>query len=109
MAHTFYHNTNINYCSTIFIFNTYCLENEIAYKKFKDWGLMMSPVPVTMEGPVYKRETILLGNSIRKQIGPNMDWGMDVSKNTMFVSVRTKKYDKRKFSSHMCSFTQLFF
>jgi len=48
---------------------------------------MMRPVPVKMEGPVYKRETILLGNNIRKQVGMNMDWGMDVAKNAMFVAV----------------------
>ncbi|XP_022171132.1 piwi-like protein Ago3 [Myzus persicae] len=61
--------------------------HEGASKKLKDWGLMMRPVPVKMEGPVYKRETILLGNSIRKQVGMNMDWGMDVAKNAMFVAV----------------------
>ncbi|XP_015367176.1 PREDICTED: protein argonaute-3-like [Diuraphis noxia] len=61
--------------------------HEVASKKFRDWGLMMRPVPVKMEGPVYKRETILLGNNIRKQVGMNMDWGMDVAKNAMFVAV----------------------
>jgi len=48
---------------------------------------MMRPIPVKMEGPVYKRETILLGSNIRKQVGVNMDWGMDVAKNAMFVAV----------------------
>lgn len=40
-----------------------------------------------MEGPVYKREHIKLGNSITKQVGVNMDWGFDVAKNAMFRSV----------------------
>lgn len=48
---------------------------------------MIRPVPVKMEGPVYNRENILLGNNIRKQVGMNMDWGMDVAKNAMFVAV----------------------
>jgi len=53
---------------------------------------MMRPIPVRMEGPVYKKETILLGNNIRKQVGMNMDWGMDVAKNAMFVAVSIYKY-----------------
>ncbi|XP_026821095.1 piwi-like protein Ago3 isoform X2 [Rhopalosiphum maidis] len=61
--------------------------HEVASKKFNDWGLMMRPIPVKMEGPVYKKETILLGNNIRKPVGMNMDWGMDVAKNAMFVAV----------------------
>lgn len=61
--------------------------HEVASKKLNDWGLMMRPIPVKMEGPVYKKETILLGNNIRKQVGMNMDWGMDVAKNAMFVAV----------------------
>lgn len=40
-----------------------------------------------LEGPVYKRETILLGNNLRKQVGINMDWGIDVAKSAMFVAV----------------------
>jgi len=36
---------------------------------------------------VYKQETILLGNGIRKQVGINMDWGIDVARNAMFVAV----------------------
>lgn len=59
----------------------------MASKKFKDWGLVVHPIPVRLEGPVYKRETILLGNSIRKQVGINMDWGIDVAKNAMFTAV----------------------
>lgn len=47
----------------------------------------MRPVPVKLEGPVYKRETILLGNNQRRQVGVNMDWGMDVAKNAMFSAV----------------------
>ncbi|KAL4105103.1 hypothetical protein QTP88_020376 [Uroleucon formosanum] len=61
--------------------------HEGASKKLKDWGLMMRPIPVKLEGPVYNRETILLGSNIRKQVGINMDWGMDVAKNAMFVAV----------------------
>ncbi|XP_025198064.1 piwi-like protein Ago3 [Melanaphis sacchari] len=61
--------------------------DEGASKKFKDWGLVMRPIPAVMEGPVYKKETILLGNNIRKQVGMNMDWGMDVAKNAMFTAV----------------------
>lgn len=64
-----------------------CIAHEVASKKLKDWGLMMRPIPVKLEGPVYKRETILLGSNIRKQVGINMDWGMDVAKNAMFVAV----------------------
>jgi len=45
------------------------------------------PIPVKLEGPVYKRETILMGNSLRKQVANNMDWGMEVAKNAMFVAV----------------------
>lgn len=52
----------------------------------------MRPVPVKLEGPVYKRETILLGNNIRKQVGVNMDWGMDVAKSAMFVAVNIFHY-----------------
>jgi hypothetical protein len=72
---------------TLIINNYECLENECARKKFLDWGVLMRPNPVILEGPVYKRETILLGNSIRKQVGPNMDWGIDMAKNAMFVAV----------------------
>jgi len=36
---------------------------------------------------VYKQETILLGNGLRKQVGINMDWGIDVARNAMFVAV----------------------
>ncbi|XP_003245599.2 piwi-like protein Ago3 [Acyrthosiphon pisum] len=60
--------------------------HEGASKRLKDWGLMMRPIPAKMEGPVYKRETILLGSNIRKQVGINMDWGIDVAKNAMFVA-----------------------
>lgn len=63
------------------------IEHEEASKKFKDWGVIMRPTPVRLEGPVYKRETILLGNSIRKLVGVNMEWGMDVAKNAMFSAV----------------------
>lgn len=68
---------------------TRCLfaDHEIASKKFKDWGLIVRPTPVILEGPTYKRETILLGNNLRKQVGLNMDWGMDVAKSAMFVAV----------------------
>lgn len=59
----------------------------MAGKKFKDWGIVMRPTPVRLEGPVYKRETILLGNNLRKMVGVNMDWGMDVAKNAMFIAV----------------------
>lgn len=65
------------------------LGHEIASKKFKDWGLILNPVPVKLEGPVYKRENIILGNGLRKQVGVNMDWGMDVAKNAMFAAVST--------------------
>ncbi|XP_022162768.1 piwi-like protein Ago3 [Myzus persicae] len=61
--------------------------HEGASKKCKEWGLMMSPIPVKIEGPVYKKEIIELGNGIKKTVGINMDWGMDVAKNAMFVSV----------------------
>lgn len=64
----------------------------MASQKFKDWGLVMRPIPVILEGPVYKRETILLGNNIRKQVGVNMDWGMDVAKSAMFVAVNIFHY-----------------
>lgn len=63
------------------------LDHDIANLKFKNWGLQLCPIPVKLEGPVYKRETILLGNGVRKQVGINMDWGMDVAKNAMFVAV----------------------
>ena len=63
------------------------IAHEGASKRLKDWGLMMRPIPAKMEGPVYKRETILLGSNIRKQVGINMDWGIDVAKNAMFVAV----------------------
>lgn len=45
-----------------------------------------------LEGPVYKRESIIMGHNIRKQVGVNMDWGLDVAKHAMFrvVSFLTK-------------------
>lgn len=73
--------------SLIFCGYTLISGHEVASQKFKDWGLSMRPIPVKLEGPVYKRETILLGNNIRKQVGINMDWGIDVAKSAMFVAV----------------------
>lgn len=61
----------------------------------------MRPNPVVLEGPVYKRESILLGNGFRKQIGPNMDWGIDVAKNAMFAAV--SKF-KLLFFIYICMF-----
>lgn len=36
---------------------------------------------------MHKREVITLGNKVKKQIGVNMDWGLDVMKNAMFKTV----------------------
>lgn len=47
----------------------------------------MRPIPVRLEGPVYKREKILLGKNIRVQVGVNMDWSNDVARNAMFAAV----------------------
>lgn len=47
----------------------------------------MRPLPVKLEGPVYKQEVIIMGNNIRKQVGTNMDWGNDVARNAMFTAV----------------------
>lgn len=58
-------------------------------KKLKDWGLVIRPETVLLEGPVYRKENIILGNGVRKQVGNNMDWGIDVAKNAMFIAVRT--------------------
>lgn len=47
----------------------------------------MRPIAVKLKGPIYKRETILFGNNIRKQVGVNMDWSSVVIKNAMFTAV----------------------
>lgn len=36
---------------------------------------------------MHKREIITLGNKVKKQVGVNMDWGLDVVQNTMFKTV----------------------
>jgi len=75
-------------CDLVYCFN-YFSDHKEASMRLKNWGLTFRPVPVKVQGPVYKRETILLGNNLRKQIGVNMDWGMDVARNAMFKSVST--------------------
>ncbi|VVC30372.1 Ribonuclease H-like domain,Piwi domain,PAZ domain [Cinara cedri] len=67
-------------------------DNELASKKFKDWGLIVRPEPVKLKGPVYKRENIILGNGMRKQVGVNMDWGIDVAKSAMFIAVNLSNW-----------------
>jgi len=42
---------------------------------------------VELEGPVYKQESILMGNKCKIQVGINMDWGSEVTKNAMFKAV----------------------
>lgn len=65
----------------------YLSDNELAKNKLQNWGIKLCPIPVKIEAPVYKQETILLGQNVRKQIGFNMNWGMDVVKNPMFRAV----------------------
>lgn len=79
------------------------LAHEIAGKKLKDWGLILRPEPVKLEGPAYKRENILLGNGVRKQVGVNMDWGLDVAKCAMFVAVCSI------FLKKICMFFRVYF
>lgn len=51
------------------------------------WGLTLHQIPVKLEGPVYKKETILFGNNGNVKLDGKEDWGMDVVKNAMFTTV----------------------
>lgn len=85
-----------NYSINYLIF----LDFEKAKKKLKDWGLSISPSLVVSEGPVYKHETIILGNQQKIQVGNNMEWSMDVRKNPMFITV--SKFIKQHYLSLGC-------
>jgi len=78
--------------NTQFLCLIHFLAHDEARKKCKDWGLIIRPIPVKMEGPVYKREPIEFGNKVIKELGINMDWGKDAVKNAMFVAVSIYKY-----------------
>ncbi|XP_050528911.1 piwi-like protein Ago3 [Daktulosphaira vitifoliae] len=67
-------------------------EHEVASKKLKDWGLNLRPIPVKLEGPVYRNENIIFGNEIRRPVRENVDWGIDITKNAMFAAVNMKKW-----------------
>lgn len=69
----------------------------------------MSPVPVEIEGPVYKRESIIIGHNLKKTVGEKMDWAMDVTQNAMFIAVSTYKHIMKNVLLHICSFFKMLF
>lgn len=68
----------------------YCfLEHNVASQKLKNWGLTLCSLPEELEGPVYKSETIVWGNTIRKRVGNNSEWTSDLKNIAMFTAVST--------------------
>lgn len=47
---------------------------------------------------MHKREVITLGNKVKKQVGVNMDWGLDVVKNALFKTVSSIVLNKLIFN-----------